>query len=572
MKRLTLVASLFIMAAVLLAACVAPAPAPQAPAEEEKPTTEQDDQPTSDVMAPKDWYDPADVGASYINLCPDDPPRYGGTIVSADAAGGLRGSWLNDHQNNFIFNHGVRSLAGQYNSYRGEGYGPELVESWEISDDLKVWTLHVRQGVKFHDGTTFDAHDLKFTFEVWGHPEAASGHQSTWARVVGGEAFQNGEAEDISGVKLIDDFTIEITWISPYRQFFGTIANENVFSKDGLEGVPWGEIGSHPNASIGTGPFKLVELVPDQYYVLERNEDYWEGRPYLDKIIFRFGLRDSMATWVAALEAGEIQAGAQVSGAEWVRMVENPNTTVIGAPIGAISIWPNNDRLPDKRVRQAMMYALDLHAIREGIWKDEAVVYNWHTFDPGAEWMSPDIQTYSYDPEKAKALLAEVGWDPDRELDLYFYYGADIHKRVTAAMQQYWADVGVKVNTQFLDIPTLVERRSQDDYDMIYGCCFAQLPDTFEATLKCGASPNTAHYCNEEFDSLAEAALAETDPEKAKDLWYQVSEIVAEDLPLLPFWQQDRREAISANLCNYRFFLTQTSWADRMTHTWYLKE
>jgi peptide/nickel transport system substrate-binding protein len=223
------------------------------------------------------------------------------------------------------------------------------------------------------------------------------------------------------------------------------------------------------------------------------------------------------------------------------------------------------------------LYALDLKAIEEGIWGGEAIVYDWYMFDPNRVWMSPDITLFPYDPQKAKDLLAEAEWDSTKELDLLFYYGDDIHKRVTAALQQYWADVGVKVNPQYVDVPTVIERVSAtDDFDMVYGCCAPMVPEDYAARYKCGtfppSGPNSPRYCSEEYDELAFATMTEFNPEKRTELFYKITEIATDEVIDMPFWQQDRRIAVSSDLCNYRFFLSLAAYADQLPHTWYLKE
>ncbi len=228
-------------------------------------------------------------------------------------------------------------------------------------------------------------------------------------------------------------------------------------------------------------------------------------------------------------------------------------------------------------MRKALLYALDLEAIQDGIWGSEAIVYDWYMFDPNREWMSPEITLYPYDPEKAKELLAEAEWDADRELDLLFYYGDDIHKRVTAAMQQFWADVGVKVNPQYVEIPTLIERVvSDDDFDLLYGCCAPMVPEDYAARYRCEVVPphgsNTPRYCNEAYDELAVATMTEFDPERRTALFNEITEIATDEVIDMPFWQQDRRIAVRSDLCNYRFFLSLGAYADQLPHTWYLKE
>src|SRR5690606_4995790 len=118
---------------------------------------------------------------------------------------------------------------------------------------------------------------------------------------------------------------------------------------------------------VGSGPFKLAEFVPDQYYILEAHEEYFKGRPHLDRLIFRLGL-NTVAAWLPGLESGEIQVGSTVNGLDRERVESTEGLTVVGAPLpGAMAIWPNHRNFPDKRVLQALFHAIDREAITTGI-------------------------------------------------------------------------------------------------------------------------------------------------------------------------------------------------------------
>ncbi len=260
-------------------------------------------------------------------------------------------------------------------------------------------------------------------------------------------------------------------------------------------------------------------------------------------------------------------------------MERDENLTVVGAPLpGAMSIWPNHDRFKDKRVLKAIFHALDREAIVEGIYGEgQALVYDYDNIDPQHEWISPNIPDYEYNPEKAKQLLDEAGWDYDQEIDFITYYSTELDRRVVAAMQQMWADVGLKVNVEHMDGPTFVTRfYDQADFDLGYGCCGIASPFEYPR-YTCGnlfpAGYNGSRYCNKEYDELVAKSMVEPDVEKRREMWYRISEIANDELLHLTLFQQDRRYAVSKNVCNFRFRQwTNIMWPETYPNTWYLGE
>jgi peptide/nickel transport system substrate-binding protein len=557
----------------VVVACAQPgAPAAQQPAVEEAP------QPQSPAVA-GDWFTAEQAEATWINVCTDVDPKQGGTVTLAQADLAMTGqNWISRASTNdeFLFSQLVDL------DMDAQTIIPDVATEWEISDNGLIYTYYLREDVLWHDGEKLTAEDVKWTIEMFWHPDTGSGTRTTLplANIVGTDEFARGEADEIAGVQVLDDYTVEITIKSPRADFFYGMAGLNLFPKHTFEGLSFAEIQDSEVAIakiVGSGPFKMSEYQPDQYYILEAHEGYYKGRPYLDRLIFRIGL-DSVASWMPGLEAGEIQVGAMVNGPDRVRVENSDQLTVVGAPLpGAMAIWPNHDNFSDKRVLQALIHAIDRQAIVDGLYgTGQALVYDYHNIDPGGEWISPDIPKYDYDPELARQLLADAGWDPDQEVNFVTYYQSELDRRVVAAMQQFWEEVGVKVSIEHMDGPTFVNRfYEQANFDLGYGCCGVALPFEYPR-YTCGnmfpAGFNGSRYCNEEVDELIAQSMVEPDAEKRQQMWYELSEITNDELLHMTMFQQDRRIAISKDVCHFQFRQwTNIVWPETHPHTWYLR-
>ena len=353
---------------------------------------------------------------------------------------------------------------------------PDLATSWDVSTDGLTYTFNLRDDVRFHDGEPLTAEDVKFSLEMFFHPDTGASHGRTSGldQLVGAAEFESGEADNISGIKLLDDYTVELNLVAPRGSVLLNMASFNIWPKHLLDGVAYIDLGDTEYAvrnPVGSGPFTMGEFVPDQYYILEANEDYYAGRPYLDQIIFRIGLTGTTA--YAALENGEIHMAGRVTATEYERYKDDPSIVLLGDKIaGGLTVFPNQNRplWQDVRIRQALLYSLDREAMAEAYYGDLAEVLHLRLTNP--DFVSPNIATYPFDPDKARALLEEAGWDPELEVDFITYYQDDQSKRIHAAMQQYWNDVGIKVDLVYLDGPAWVDRvLENDDFHLAYACC-----------------------------------------------------------------------------------------------------
>ena len=578
MKRLVIVGNILVVAMLLFVSCATPQVIKETVVVEkqvEKVITQVVKETVvvegTPVGVGELWYDPAELGKTWMNICPDTPPTYGGTMIHTWGCNNLAGpGWLKATHGSYIFSQLVR-----LNTW--DEIVPEVAKEWEISEDQKTYTFYLRNDVKFHDGEQLTAEDVKYSFEFAAHPDTGAAGYVPWHRIVGGAEFIGGEADDISGVEVLDDYTVQVTLVEPRIDFLYHLPMAKMLPAHYMQDIPFGEhidsdIAAHP---IGSGPFKFVEYVPDQYGMGEAYEDYWEGRPYLDRIICRLGATRSTAAWMAALQKGELHHGHLSSGLERRKLMEDPEIALIGGPLGsAMSIWMNVEKLP-KEVRQAVAYALDREAVAESIWMGDAVPFSLRGVDPDGEWVSPNATEYTYDPDKAKDLLAEAGWDPEQEIEFLTYYSGDMDVRRFAAYQQYWADVGIKVSINTMDGGSWVQRVYVDgDYEIALGCCMgpgAPYQYDLKTCDKIG-QPNAPRFCNEEWDKMVASAIVEPDPEKRKQLWYKVSEIASDEAFEIGLFQIDRRFAVRRDVCNFRWRQLLNVWADWQPNQWYLKE
>ena len=542
-----------------LTACVAPAASPAA---------------TAEAAAP------AAGGDTWINACDVDPVD-GGEVTFAWADDAMVGrNWLSRGYTNESF---VFSQLVDLSIADGETIVPDVAESWDVSADSLVYTYHLRDDVVWHDGEPLTAADVKYTIEMVAHPDTGIAVRAVLplAAIAGYQDFVDGAATEITGAKVVDDYTLEITLAGPRADFFYGMGGMNLYPKHIWAGIPFAEMTASPYARaqvIGSGPFKMGEFVPDQYYILEANEAYYKGRPHLDRLIFRLGLT-SVAAWLPGLESGEIQVGNLVSGVDRERAEADEKLVVVGAPLpGARAIWPNHTNFPDKRVLQALFYALDREAITTGVYgPGQAFVYDYDNVDPNHTWISPNVPKYEYNVEKAKELLAAAGWDANQELHFVTYYQTELDRNVVAAMQQFWADAGVKVAVEHMDALAWAARVYENPhYDLAYGCCGIAAPFEY-ARYACANVPpagvNAAAYCNADVDRQVQDAMVEPDAATRRQMWWTISEITNEELLHMTLFQQDRGHVVNKNICNYQFRQwSNIVWPERNPETWFLKQ
>ena len=335
-----------------------------------------------------------------------------------------------------------------------------LAVSWEPNEDATVWTFNLREGVKWHDGEDFTASDLKWTAEFVAAPMASVTHFGIGQpqQIVGWTEYNDGEADEITGIRVVDDLTLEIELSIPNPRFYDSVRAFYALPEHAIDFAPT-EIFSSDwwfESPIGTGPFKFDSYEKDQFMALAPNELYWDGTAELDQLINRYFVDETAA--VLALESGDIDF-TYVSADVASRFEGNPDYQIFSGPSFVTNMFNynyQNDLWKDKRIRQAFMYGIDRASIISDVFNGTAQATPCQ--DPYPTFWPADANYYEYNPEKARELLAEAAADgvtlDGVNLDIPTYYTSQLAKDILTVMQANMADVGVNVNPTFLDVPT----------------------------------------------------------------------------------------------------------------------
>ena len=437
---------------------------------------------------------------------------------------------------------------------------PSLAQSWNISDDGKTYTFKLRSGIKFHDGSDFNAAAVEFNFDRMldeKHPYHDTGPFPL--------SFFFSAIEDVTAV---DNNTVTFTLEEPYAPFLSNLAYPT-----GLIVSPAGvkkhgkDFGRNPS---GTGPFKFAEWQSNSKVVVTRNDGYWDGAPSLEAIVFR-PITDGN-TRVAEMLSGGIDL-----------MVEIPPDSVsqfdgngyalyeqAGPHVWFLILNAKEGPFADKRVRQAVNYAIDKKSLVENVLQGTAAIAAGPT-PPAFAWAYNDsLQPYPYDPDKARALIKDAGHE-GAELTFYVTEGGSgmlDPVPMGAAIQADLAKVGLKVKIETYEWNTFLGKVNpglEGKADMAEMAWMTNDPDTLPyLALRTGAWPdkkgfNSGYYSNPEVDKLLEAARKSTDQAERARLYKKMQVIVQEDAPwaFVANWKQNA--ATSDRVSNFKlqpsFFL-----------------
>ena len=420
---------------------------------------------------------------------------------------------------------------------------PALATSWTISPDGLTYSFKLREGVKWHDGKPFTAADVAFSIsEVWSKLHPRSG--VTWS--------------NLSGVETPDDMTVVVKLSKPVPFLLSMLGNwdAQVVPKHLYENT---DIRTNPanNAPVGTGPFVFKEWQRGQYIRLERNPGYWqEGKPYLDQIVMR--VMPDGGSRAAALEAGEAQLGVfnAVAPSDLKRLLTKPELAVttdgyqMFAPMAMIEVNTRNEYLKDKRVRQAIMYALDRKFILDNILFGYGKIATGPLTSDSPYYTTDGVPMYGQDQKKANDLLDQAGF-PRKGSAPRFKLTTELtpspeFSRMAEYLKQSLARIGIEVEIRSSDSPTFL-RRVYTDYDFNLSINFLFMfadPSAGVQRLYHGPNirkgvtfANASGYSNPDLDKVWEQAREENDLAKRKALFAQAQKTVAEDLPILNLFE-----------------------------------
>jgi ABC-type transport system substrate-binding protein len=437
---------------------------------------------------------------------------------------------------------------------------PDLAESYTVADDGLTYTFTLRDGVKFHNGRVMTSADVKYSFERAVSPATQSPGGGYFSAIKGYDDVVGGKATELAGIATPDDRTVVFTLTRADATFLHLMAINfgYVVPKEAVEaaGADWGK------KPVGTGAFKFVEWTPGQQIVLERNADYYKpGTPYLDKLTFAFGLDPTVA--VLKLKSGEIDiVGDGIPPAQFAEAMSDPankDLIAVGDQLhtGYVTLNVTIPPFDNVKVRQAVNMAINKDRIVKLI--NNRGVPATQALPPAMPGYNPDNAGYPYDPEKAKALLAEAG-QSSFTTEIYVM-NVDPNPRIAEAIQQDLAAVGITAEIKSLAQAEVIAAGGAGKAPMIWSggmAWIADFPDPnnfYYGILGCvGAVEggwNWSRYCNKSLDDRGNAAdaMVKADQQAERiNLWKGIFDDVLKDAPWAPVFNEKRFTYHSARL------------------------
>ncbi len=438
----------------------------------------------------------------------------------------------------------------------------EIAEDYTISDDGKTFTFKLRKGVKFHNGRELNADDVKYSIERVVNPKTQSPGAGFFGSIVGFEDASTGKAEALSGITVVDPYTIKFELSRPDATFLHVLALNfaHIVPKEEVEKYG-ADFGKHP---VGSGAFKMTEWTLGQRIVFERFKDYYNpSLPKLDQITFEVGQEPVVA--LLRLQNGEVDIpGDGIPPAKFIEVTKDPKfkeLIIQGGQLhtGYVTMNVKIKPFDNVKVRQAVNMAINKDRIVRII-NGRAVPAN-QPLPPSMPGYAKDYKGYPYDPEKAKALLAEAGVADGFETEL-FVANTDPQPRIAQAIQQDLAAIGIKASIKSLAQANVIAAGGEPDgAPMVWSGgmgWIADFPDPsnfYGPILGCSGAVqggwNWSWYCNAELDKKAQEADAIVDPARRQEreaMWRDIYLKIMDDAPWAPIFNEERFSVRSERL------------------------
>ncbi|WP_374723416.1 ABC transporter substrate-binding protein [Calidifontibacillus erzurumensis] len=435
---------------------------------------------------------------------------------------------------------------------------PSLATEWTISEDGLTYTFKLREGVKFHDGTDFNADAVVYNFERW--MNGTADQFPYYNSMFGG--FKGDEGHVIKEVKAIDPYTVEFTLNRPQAPFLANIAMKpfGIASPAAIE--KYGDkFGENP---VGTGPFKFVSWSRNDKIVLEKNEDFWlEGYPKVDQVIYQV-IPDNSSR-LNALVTGEIDIADGLNPSDLQQIEANKDLQVFKRPsmnVGYLGLTQQKDPnhpLNNKLVRQALNHAVDKQGIIDALFNGLAEPAK-NPMPPSIQGYYDGIEPYPFDLEKAKALLAEAGYPNGFEMELWAMPVARPYmpdgRKVAEAIQATFAEIGVKTKIVSFEWATYLDKASKGEAEAFLLGWTGDNGDAdnfLYALLDKDSigSNNYTYYANDELHEILVQAQSTPDQATRNELYKKAQEIIHEDAPWVPLVHSTPLLAGKANISGF---------------------
>ena len=425
---------------------------------------------------------------------------------------------------------------------------PALATEWAVDDAGTTWTFKLRDDVKFWDGTPLTADDVKYTIDRMTDPKVGA---------TGNTQYLSNNMQ-VASVAVVDPTTVTITTKSPVPALPTFIHEVGIMSKAHYSALSNDDAAKTP---MGSGPFEFVEFIKDDRVVMRANESWWNGAPAIKEIVWR--KIPEASTRIAELVTGGVDIATALPVAKFAEVQDAPGTrleSVVGGCRMTLGMKHSNPLFQDKRVRQALNYAIDWETINAAIFEGTAPRMVVNVNPP---WLNESLTAYTYDVEKAKSLLAEAGWtdsDGDGTLDkdgqplapkVLVYYDAtsDRYEVITAIIDMY-RKAGINAEIVPSERSVAVDQLINKTYDDMYfiGSCSSFEGQGDISDLEAASVSNYGGWNNADFQAKFEQLRGTFEPEQRATILDEMQQIVYDEAPLVFLYRLVDNYGISERL------------------------
>ena len=442
------------------------------------------------------------------------------------------------------------------------------------TEDNKNFIVHIDDAATWSDGTPVTADDVVYTALRLASPVIGNTAMMYYVfEGVGDDGFVEEGAESIDGIQKVDDKTVQFTtkeempittFENSYARYLLTLPKHVIeqYSEEELSTADWF---NHPD--VVSGPFIVTDFDVDHYISYEANKDYWKGAPKIDKLNIK--IVDGSQLY-AGLQSGEIDITQQTMSDipqedyESVEALDNVDV-VYGSPVTNQSVFIQTKNVPDVKVRQAMLYASDRQQILEELLNGHGEIVDGF-LSSASPFYDDSLTPVSYDPEKAKALLEEAGWDGSQTIRFYVNSGDSTFVNAASIIAAEWAAVGIKAEIQTVDFATLMSVAGTEDYDVLaVQYTYAPVDPYPDVAWLLGGEGSWTGYSDDTLNDALTKSQLTSDPEETKELFSVVDKKVQEDVPMFSAYVISAQGAVSKRITGaapsvYGFFNDVQNW------------